>query len=148
MEEIINQLTKMKGNKASGPVLIPIEGWKMMGEQGIAFLEKVLNEAITSGIPSSWRLKPQSHQAYDQDTTYLRPKYGAIVDRKYDLSQRSYDWSQRSWVIARGKSAGARSCSCFLFYNLYNVLVKRITPVYFYLTLYIVSSFTVFNINY
>ena len=25
-------------------------------EEGIVFLEKVLNEAITSGIPSSWRL--------------------------------------------------------------------------------------------
>ena len=56
MEEIRNQLTKMKGNKASGPDLIPIEVWIKMGEQGIVFLEKVLNEAITSGIPSSWRL--------------------------------------------------------------------------------------------
>ena len=46
----------MKGNKASGPDLIPIEVWKKMGEQGIVFLEKVLNEAITSGMPSSWRL--------------------------------------------------------------------------------------------
>ena len=56
MEEIINQLAKIKGNKACGPDLIPIEVWKKMGEQGIVFLEKVLNEAITSGIPSSWRL--------------------------------------------------------------------------------------------
>ena len=56
VEEIINQLTKMKGNKATGPDLIPIEVWKKMGEQGIVFLEKVLNEAITSGMPSSWRL--------------------------------------------------------------------------------------------
>ena len=46
----------MKGNKACGPDLIPIEVWKMMGEQGIVFLEKILNEAITCGIPSSWRL--------------------------------------------------------------------------------------------
>ena len=46
----------MKGNKACGPDLIPIEVWKKMGAQGIVFLEKVLNEAITSGIPSSWRL--------------------------------------------------------------------------------------------
>ena len=56
VEEIRNQLAKMKGNKTSGPDLIPIEVWKKMGEQGIAFLEKVLNKAITSGIPSSWRL--------------------------------------------------------------------------------------------
>ena len=27
-----------------------------MGEQGVVFLEKELNEVITSGIPSSWRL--------------------------------------------------------------------------------------------
>ena len=57
-------------------------------------------------------LKPQSHQAYDQVTAYLRPKNGPIVERTYDWSQRSYDWSQRSWVIARGKSVAARSWSC------------------------------------
>ena len=56
VEEIRYQQAKMKGNKACGPDLIPIEVWKKMGEQGIVFLEKVLNEAITSGIPSSWRL--------------------------------------------------------------------------------------------
>ena len=54
-------------------------------------------------------LKPQSHQAYDQVTTYLRPKNGPIVERTYDWSQRSYDWSHRSWVIARGKSVAAMS---------------------------------------
>ena len=70
-------------------------------------------------IYQSWRersdyrvFKPQSHQAYDQVTTYLRPKNGAIVERTYDWSQRAYDWSQRSWVIARGKSVAARSSSC------------------------------------
>ena len=57
-------------------------------------------------------LKPQSHQAYDQVTTYLRQKNGPIVERTHDWSQRSYDWSQRSWVIARGKSVAARSWSC------------------------------------
>ena len=53
--------------------------------------------------------KPQSHQAYDQVTTYLRPKNGPIVETTYDWSQMSYDWSQRSWLIARGKSVAARS---------------------------------------
>ena len=57
-------------------------------------------------------VKPQSHQAYDQVTTYLRPKNGSILERTYDWSQRSYDWSQRSWVIGRGKSVAARSWSC------------------------------------
>ena len=57
-------------------------------------------------------LKPQTHQAYDQGTTYLRPKNGSIVERTYDWSQRSYDWSQWSWVIASGKSVAARSWSC------------------------------------
>ena len=56
VEGIINQLAKMKGNKACCPDLIPIEVWKKIGEQGIVFLEKVLNEAITSGIPSSLRI--------------------------------------------------------------------------------------------
>ena len=60
----------------------------------------------------STQLKPQSHQAYDQVTTYLRPKNGALVEGTYDWSQRSYDWSQRSWVIARGKSVAVRSWSC------------------------------------
>ena len=50
-------------------------------------------------------LIPQSHQAYDHVTTYLRPKNGPIV-------QRTHDWSQRSWVIGRGKSVAARSWSC------------------------------------
>ena len=31
-----------------------------MGEQGIVFLEKGLNEVIQSGIPSSWRLSEQT----------------------------------------------------------------------------------------
>ena len=47
-------------------------------------------------------VKPQSHQACDQVTTYLRPKNGPIVER-------TYDWWQRSWVIARGKSVATRS---------------------------------------
>ena len=58
------------------------------------------------------RLKPQSHQAYDHVTTYLRPKNRPIIERTYNWSQRSYDWSHRSWVIARGKSVAARSWSC------------------------------------
>ena len=56
VEEIRNQLAKMKGNKVCGPDLIPIEVWKKMGEQGIVFLEKELNQVIVSGISSSWRL--------------------------------------------------------------------------------------------
>ena len=56
--------------------------------------------------------KPQSHQACDQITAYLRPKNGPIVERTYDWSQRPYDWSQGSWLIARGKSVAARSWSC------------------------------------
>ena len=54
VEEIRNQLTMMKGNKACGPDLIPIEVWKNMGEVGIVFLKKELNKMLTSGIPSSW----------------------------------------------------------------------------------------------
>ena len=54
VEHIINQLAKRKGNKACDPDLIPNVGkdW----EQGIVFLEKELNEVMTSGIPSTWRL--------------------------------------------------------------------------------------------
>ena len=43
VEEIRNQLTKMKGNKACGPDMIPIEVWNKMGEEGIVFLKKELN---------------------------------------------------------------------------------------------------------
>ena len=56
-----------------------------------------------------WSIKPQSNQACDQVTTYLRPKNGPIVERTHDWWQRSYDWWQRSWVIARGKSVATRS---------------------------------------
>ena len=56
VEEIRNQLAMMKGNKTCGPDMIPIEVWKKMGEEGIVFLKKELNEMLISGIPSSWRL--------------------------------------------------------------------------------------------
>ena len=46
----------MKVNKACGPDLIHIEVWKKMGEEGIVFLKKELNEMLTYVIPSSWRL--------------------------------------------------------------------------------------------
>ena len=52
-EEIRNQLSNVKGNKACGQDLIPIEVWEKMGEEGIVFLKKELNEMLTSGIPSS-----------------------------------------------------------------------------------------------
>ena len=56
VEEIRNQLAMMKGNKACGPDLIHIEVRKKIGEEGLVFLKKELNEMLTSGIPSSWRL--------------------------------------------------------------------------------------------
>ena len=56
VEEIRNQLAVMKGNKACGSDMIPIEVWKKMGEEGVVFLNKEFNEILTSGIPSSWRL--------------------------------------------------------------------------------------------
>ena len=62
-------------------------------------------------VDASTSIKPQSHQAYDQVTAYLRPKNGPIVERTH-WSQRSYDGTQRSWVIARGKSVAVRSWSC------------------------------------
>ena len=63
-------------------------------------------------IPDRWpchSVKPQSHQACDQFTTYLRPQNVPIVERTYDWWQRSYDWWQRWWVIARGKSVATSS---------------------------------------
>ena len=36
--------------------LIRIEVWKKIGEEGIVFLKKELNEMLRSGMPSSWRL--------------------------------------------------------------------------------------------
>ena len=58
-------------------------------------------------------IKPQSHQACDQVTTYMRPKNGPIVERTYDWWQRSYGWWQRSWGIARDKSVTTRSMVMF-----------------------------------
>ena len=40
--EITNQLAMMKGNKACGPYMIPVEVWKKMEEEGIVFLKKEL----------------------------------------------------------------------------------------------------------
>ena len=60
-------------------------------------------------ICNTCSVKPQSHQACDQVTTYLRPTNGPIVHITYDWWQRSYDWWQRWWVIARGKSVATRS---------------------------------------
>ena len=50
IEEIRNQLAKMKGNKACDPDLIPIEVWKNMGEQGIIFLGIEWNDSIWTAI--------------------------------------------------------------------------------------------------
>ena len=63
-------------------------------------------------------VKPQSHQACDQVTTYLRPKNGPIAERTYEWWQRSYDWWQRSWVTARVKSVATRSMVMFKTWNL------------------------------
>ena len=88
-------------------------------------------------------LKPQSHQAYNQVTTYLRPKNGPIVERTYDRSQRSYDWSQRSWVIAMGKTDAKRSMVMF---KIGRATLRSVAPPIDYsLTLYNVEIFLGFR---
>ena len=55
--------------------------------------------------------------AYDQVTTYMRPKmlqsWANSINNVGLVAKRSYDWLQRSWVIARGKSVETRSMVMF-----------------------------------
>ena len=61
-------------------------------------------------------LKPKSYRAYDQ----VRPSYYCTEKccNRGQIVERTYDWSQRSWVIARAKSAVARSMVMFKTVNL------------------------------
>ena len=45
----------MKNRKANGPVNVPIELWKLVGDGGIESLETTMNEVMSRSMLSSWR---------------------------------------------------------------------------------------------
>ena len=54
-EEIRKQLDKLKSRKANGSDNLPIEFWKLVGDEGIESLETTMNEVMSRDMPSSWR---------------------------------------------------------------------------------------------
>ena len=55
-EEVKNALRRMKKDKAIGPVELPVEVWKGMGEMGIKFLTRLFNRLLMGErMPEEWR---------------------------------------------------------------------------------------------
>ena len=100
VEEIRNQLAEMKGNKASGPDMSPIIVRNKMGEQWIVFLEKELNDVITSGIPSSWRLRELKPLFKGKGSILECSNYRGIklISHTLKLLERIIDQRQRTIV--------------------------------------------------
>ena len=53
-DEMKKTLKKMKNGKAVGPDNLPIEIWKCVGEEGIAFLCVMLKICKQEDIPEPW----------------------------------------------------------------------------------------------
>ncbi len=45
----------MKSRKSNGSDNLPIELWKLVGDEGIESLETTMNEVMSRAMPSSWR---------------------------------------------------------------------------------------------
>nr|GFA19035.1 retrovirus-related Pol polyprotein LINE-1 [Tanacetum cinerariifolium] len=55
--EVRTALQKMGRNKAVGPEQIPIEAWKILGDEGTFLITSLFNKIFTSAkIPEEWRL--------------------------------------------------------------------------------------------
>ena len=55
-EEVKEALKKMKSGKAVGPDSIPVEVWKVLGEDGVAWLTDFFNVIFkTAKMPQEWR---------------------------------------------------------------------------------------------
>ena len=55
-EEVKEALRKMKSGKAVGPDNIPVEVWKSLGEEGVAWLTDFFNVIFkTAKMPQEWR---------------------------------------------------------------------------------------------
>ncbi|EYC16299.1 hypothetical protein Y032_0034g2914 [Ancylostoma ceylanicum] len=56
IEEVRKVVKKMKVGKATGPDGVPVEVWKSLGEPGLQWLTKFLNNIARSArIPKTWR---------------------------------------------------------------------------------------------
>jgi len=56
-EEVKKALRKMKSGKAIGPDSIPMEVWKSLGEDGVAWLTDFFNVIFkTAKMPQEWSL--------------------------------------------------------------------------------------------
>jgi len=55
-EEVKEALRKMKSGKAVGPDSIPVEIWKSLGEDGVAWLTHFFNAILKiANMPQEWR---------------------------------------------------------------------------------------------
>ena len=55
LEEVGTHLKKMNTGKACGPDQIPIEVWKLFGDECVAYLLQTMNVVLVKGMPQSWR---------------------------------------------------------------------------------------------
>ena len=54
LEEVGTQLKKMKTGKACGLDQIPIEVWKLLGNEGVDHLLQTMTAVLVEGMPQSW----------------------------------------------------------------------------------------------
>ena len=58
MEEVMENMQRMKNGKAVGPDDIPVEVWKYLGESALKFLTKLYNRTMESErMPEEWRTR-------------------------------------------------------------------------------------------
>ena len=55
LEEVGTQLKKMKTGKTCGLDHIPVEVWKLLGDEGVDYLLQTMNAVLVDGMPQSWR---------------------------------------------------------------------------------------------
>ena len=57
LEEVGTQFKKMKTGKACGPDQIPIEVWKLLGDEGLGYRLQIMNAVLSlvEGMLQSWR---------------------------------------------------------------------------------------------
>ncbi len=51
LEEVGTQLQEMKTGNAYGPDQIPIEVWKLLGDEGVDYLLHTMNAVLVEGMP-------------------------------------------------------------------------------------------------
>ena len=61
MEEGGTQLKRMKTGKACGPDQIPIDVWKLLGDEGVDYLLQTMNAVLAERMSQSWRRVKSRH---------------------------------------------------------------------------------------